>query len=107
LRATQPTPVEQVIDEAYYRYYTPADIVDPDNPDPETNVLGYVHGLKYLFGADAYGRLVAYGASLSPAKTPDELTDEQVAPFANDYYEYDGDKHVKSLSQNLSASLTC
>jgi YD repeat-containing protein len=64
------------LDTTYYRYYT-----------GESG--GYVHGLKYLFRPDSYGRLTAaLGTSLS------SLTDAQVAPYADNSFQYDSSQRV-------------
>jgi hypothetical protein len=61
-----------VIDVNYYRYYTSADAGN----------IGYVHGLKYVFSPQSYARLVA------DISNPLTATDAQVAPYADDYYQY-------------------
>ena len=65
-----------LIDEDYYRYYTP----------DETN--GYTHGLKYFFSATSSARLAA--------NVPDPFTapDSEVAPYADDYFQYDAQHRV-------------
>ena len=60
------------LDTSYYRYYTSSD----------AGSVGYVHGLKYAFGPDAYARLVA------AVGTPTTATDSQVAPYADEAYQY-------------------
>jgi RHS repeat-associated protein len=62
-----------VIDTTYYRYYTPAD----------AGGIGYVHGLKYVFSPQSYARMAA------DISNPLTATDAQVAPYADDYYQYD------------------
>jgi RHS repeat-associated protein len=62
-----------VIDTTYYRYYTPAD----------AGSIGYVHGLKYVFSPQSYARMAA------DISNPLTATDAQVAPYADDYYQYD------------------
>jgi RHS repeat-associated protein len=66
-----------VLDTSYYRYDT-------------SNGMGtYKGGLKYAFGPDSYARLVAaLGSGV------DSLTDAQVAPYADDYYQYDSSHRV-------------
>ena len=60
------------LDTTYYRYYT------SDSP------TGYTDGLEYVFGPDAYGRLTAaLGTNL------DALTNTQVAPYADNSFQYD------------------
>ena len=61
-----------VLDTEYYRYYT------------SSSSTGYQGGLKYKFGRDSYGRLAAAFSD------PTTATDTQVAPYADDYFEYDG-----------------
>jgi RHS repeat-associated protein len=61
------------LDTKYYRYYTAAD----------AGTIGYVHGLKYLFEPQSYARLVA------AVGNPLTATDAQVAPYADDYLEYE------------------
>jgi RHS repeat-associated protein len=61
----------------YYRYYT------------SSGSGGYAHGLKYVFEAPSYGRLTAaLGTGV------DSLTDSQVAPYADYYFQYDSSQRV-------------
>jgi RHS repeat-associated protein len=62
-----------VIDTMYYRYYTSLD----------AGTTGYVHGLKYYFSPQSYARLAA------DISNPLTATDAQVAPYADDYFEFD------------------
>ena len=61
-----------VIDTTYYRYYTSAD----------AGSIGYVHGLKYVFSPQSYARMAA------DLSNPLTATDAHVAPYADDYYQY-------------------
>src|SRR5262249_17082051 len=71
------------------RYYTPAD----------AGTTGYVHGLKYYFSPTSYARLVA------AVGTPTTATDSQVAPYADDYFEYDSQHRVtKEIAQGEGCS---
>jgi RHS repeat-associated protein len=70
-----------ILDTNYYRYYTTAD----------AGTIGYEHALKYVFSAASYGRLVA------AVGDPQNATDAQVAPFADDYLEYDAQHRVSKL----------
>jgi RHS repeat-associated protein len=68
-----------VLATSYYRYYTHGDA----NPN------GYTHGLKYFFSTRSYQRLVtALGTSV------DTLSDASVAPYADNYFEYDPAQRV-------------
>jgi hypothetical protein len=60
------------IDEKYYRYYT-----------------GSFHGLKYVFEPEAFARLKANDSSWAT-----ETSDTTLKTYANDYFEYNGDKKV-------------
>jgi RHS repeat-associated protein len=60
----------------YYRYYTPG----------VSN--GYVGGLRYVFGTTAYDQLVA------AVGNPFTATNSQVAPYADQYFEYDNKQRV-------------
>jgi hypothetical protein len=60
----------------YYRYYTPG----------VSN--GYVDGLRYVFGTTAYDQLVA------AVGNPFTATNSQVAPYADQYFEYDNKQRV-------------
>jgi RHS repeat-associated protein len=62
----------------YYRYYTPAD----------AGSVGYVHGLKYVFTGASYSRLVA------TVGNPQTATDSQVAPYADNAFQYDTQHRV-------------
>jgi hypothetical protein len=66
-----------VLDVSYYRYYVAG------------QANGYQHGLEYAFDPDSYDRLTAaLGTSVS------SLTDSQVAPYADNYFQYDTNKRV-------------
>jgi RHS repeat-associated protein len=66
-----------VLSTSYYRYYTAG----------QTN--GYIHALKYVFNPDSYDRLTAaLGTNVS------NLTDAQVAPYADNYFQYDSQQRV-------------
>jgi RHS repeat-associated protein len=69
-----------VLDTSYYRYYTSADAGDG----------GYVGGLKYAFGPDSDARLVAALGSTAPA----DASDDQVAAYADDAFQYDSQHRV-------------
>jgi hypothetical protein len=71
----------QVIDTSYYRYYTESD----------AGTTGYIRGLKYYFSTDSYARLVAAVGSPQAVLT---ATDDQVAPYADDYFQYDSQQRV-------------
>ena len=60
----------------YYRYYTPGD------------ANGYVEGLKYVFDPQSYARLCA------AVSNPFQASDAQVAPFAQQYFQYDSQSRV-------------
>jgi YD repeat-containing protein len=64
------------LDVYYYRYYVPGD------------VNGVPHALKYAFSPQSYGRLV--GA----VGDPTQAGDDQVAPYADNYLEYDSQYRV-------------
>jgi hypothetical protein len=86
-------PTNNAIDTCYYRYYTPAEIA--------AHAPGYVGGLKFVFTADSYGRLV--GAGLS--SDLDTLGDDQVKAYANNYFEYDASLRVsKEVAQGAGCS---
>lgn len=64
------------LNRTYYRYYVSG----------ETD--GFVHGLKYEVGPEAYARMEAAGL------TPATATDAQVAAYADKYFKYDADNRV-------------
>lgn len=68
----------QVIDTSYYRYYTEAD----------AGTTGYIQGLKFYFSTDSYARLVA------AVGNPLTASDARVAPYADDYFQYDSQTRV-------------
>jgi RHS repeat-associated protein len=77
MTATVEDASNNVLDTTYYRYYT------------STTSTGYTHGLEYLFRPDSYARLTtALGTSV------DSLTDSQVAPYADNFFQYDSSKRV-------------
>jgi RHS repeat-associated protein len=71
------------LDTSYYRYY----------PDVE----GF-DGLKYVFNADSFARLSA------AVGNPFTATDAQVAPYADNYYEYDAQRRV---TKEVAQGTTC
>src|SRR5262249_50744747 len=66
-----------VLDTRYYRSYMTGD------------ANGYGGGLKYAFGPQSYARLVAALGS-----NVDGLTDAQVAPYADAFFQYDNYRRV-------------
>jgi hypothetical protein len=62
-----------VLDTQYNRYFTPTD----------AGSIGYVHGMKFSFSPQSYARLAA------GVGNPLTATDAQVAPYADNYLEYD------------------
>jgi hypothetical protein len=76
-----------VLDTKYYRYYT-------------GEAGGYVGGLKYAFNPDSYARLIA------AVGDPTQASDAQVAPYADNYFEYDSSQRVtKEVVQGAGCSL--
>src|SRR5262249_37419007 len=74
LSATVEDPSGNALGTPHYRSYTSAD----------SGSVGYVHGLKYVFGEAAYARLVtALGAT-----PPTSATDAQVSAYADAAYQY-------------------
>jgi RHS repeat-associated protein len=70
-------PSGNVLDTTYYRYGT------------SNTSTTYTHGLKYVFGPQAYARLTAANGT-----SVDSLTDTQVSPYADKYFEYDSSHRV-------------
>jgi hypothetical protein len=66
-----------VLDTTLYRYYTRTDIYDNQG-----HQIGFVHGLKYVLNPASYARAAAVG-------DPSTATDDQIAPYADNYFEYD------------------
>ena len=80
------------IDTVYYRWYTPAD----------SGPTGYVHALKYQFNPESYALMVA---SLPAGTTPDTASDTLVAPYADQYYEYNAQHQVtRTILQGTGCS---
>ena len=81
-----------VIDISYHRYYTSSD----------AGSIGYVHGLKYLFSPSSYARMAA------DLSNPLTATDSQVAPYADDYYQYEptSQKVTEVVIQGSGSSVT-
>ncbi|MBY0526219.1 MAG: SBBP repeat-containing protein [Gemmataceae bacterium] len=77
-----------VLDTMYYRYY-------------EGEAGGYPHALKYVFNAASYARLVA------AVGTPTSSTDVQVAPYADQYFEYDSQWRVTTLIAQGEGCSSC
>jgi YD repeat-containing protein len=77
-----------VLSTSYYRYYMPGD------------ANGYTGGLEYVFNPASYTRLTAaLGTDLG------DLTDAQVAPYADNYFQYDGQQRVtEEVAQGAGSS---
>ncbi len=69
-----------VLQESYYRYYTPGDMLNSGETP-----IGYVGGLQYVFNTTSFQRLSAAFSD------PFSATAAQVAPYANNYFQYDAD----------------
>ncbi len=73
-----------VLDTTYYRYYT------------SNTSTGYTHGLEYVFRPASYARLTAaLGTSV------DSLTDSQVAPYADNAFQYN---LAQQVTQEIAAA---
>jgi YD repeat-containing protein len=80
----------------YFRYYTAAEVAGGAN--------GYVGGLKYQLTPQSYARLAA---NLTSGTTPETATDAQLAPYADQYYEYNSGRRVtKTVVQGAGCSCT-
>jgi RHS repeat-associated protein len=76
------------LDTSYYRY------------DTSNSSTGYQGGLKYAFGPQSYARLVAALGS-----NVDALTDAQIAPYADDSFQYDSSHRVtQAVVQGVGCS---
>jgi hypothetical protein len=65
-----------VLDTSYFRYYQPGE------------VNGFTDGLKYYLSPESYARAAA------ALGDPLTATDAQLAPYADDYYQYDSQQRV-------------
>jgi hypothetical protein len=75
-----------ILDTSYYRYYPNA---------------GSFDGLKYVFNPQSYARLAA------AVGDPLAATDDQVAPYADNYFEYDPLRRVtKEIAQGTNCGCT-
>ena len=82
------SPTPNVLDTDYYRYYT-------------GESCGQVHDLKYVFNSLSYARL----AGAYPSTDPTTLSDTQVAPFADNSFQYGSQNHVtKEVVQGAGSS---
>jgi len=77
-----------ILDRSAYRYY-----------DGESG--GFVHGLKYVFDAPSYARLIAAGFD------PFTSTDAQVAPFASMAFQYDALQRVTQMVAQGEGCSSC
>lgn len=76
----------------YFRYYK------------TDSGIGFVHGLRYVLEADGYDRMTALG--LDPEDVS-QVTDEVLAGFAAEYYEYDASRrHSKVVIRAGTQSTT-
>ena len=78
-----------VTNRAYYRYYT----------EGETN--GFAGGMKYAVSGAAYDRLVA------AVGDPADATDNEIAPFADKYFEYDSQRRVTKVADSGEGCSVC
>jgi hypothetical protein len=80
-----------VLQTSYYRYYTQADL--------NNGQAGYLDGLKYVFNPDSYARLTAaLGSNVS------NLTDAQVAAYADNYFQYDNTRIHRVTSETVQGA---
>jgi RHS repeat-associated protein len=91
-----------VLDVFYYRYYYDRPFMDRDIYDSHNMLIGYAHGLKYVFSSQSYARLKAAGMG-DPLLV--DLTDDQVQGYADDYFEYDAQRRAtKVIAQGAGCS---
>jgi RHS repeat-associated protein len=69
-----------VLEENYYRYYTPADIAAGEH--------GFAGGLKYVFSGQSFTKLTAAVAN------PLAASDAQIAPYADNFFQYNSNRQV-------------
>ncbi|MBY0526200.1 MAG: hypothetical protein K2R98_22590 [Gemmataceae bacterium] len=77
-----------ILDQTAYRYYV-------------GEAGGFVHGLKYVFNAPSYARLIAAGLD------PFASTDSQVSPFADNAYQYDALQRITQLVAQGEGCSSC
>jgi RHS repeat-associated protein len=75
-----------VIGTTYFRYYTPLDLTNSSG-----QTVGYVGGLQYQLDPQSFSRLAA---TLSGGTTPGTVAESQLAPYADQYYQYDSLERV-------------
>ena len=74
-----------IISAYYYRYYIPGECRDSSG-----KVIGYKHGLKYVFNTEDYARLLsARGSSSLSSTAAFSAADSAVRSYATQYFEYD------------------
>ncbi len=77
---------DQLLDTKYYRYWT----------GEETEVEGYDGALKFVFEPASYARLVAWMEAETSYDNVDDLSDTEVAPFADFYFAYDSQDRIST-----------
>jgi RHS repeat-associated protein len=93
-----------VIGQSYYRYYTPADLTQSGN------TVGFVGGLQYDFGPNAFARLqealAAYNTANGTSYDAFDAPASIVAPYADHYFQYNSNHQVtlESFSQGGSTA---
>jgi RHS repeat-associated protein len=88
-------PATNVLETHYFRYYT-------SNTAP-----GYTGGLKYQVTGAAYDRAAAWGAAQTTPLTVDQMSDAQLAPFADLYLEFDATHRVTRLDAQAGGCSVC
>jgi len=82
------------LNEDFYRYYISGD----------SDTHGYVGGIKYILAPASYARLAA---ALPSGTTPATATDAQMAPYADEYFQYDSKHRVtEQVIQGAGSSLS-
>ncbi len=82
---------DNVLQSEYWRYYTPGE--SGGSPDE----------VKYAFGSDSTARL----AAAFPDTDFDTLTDEQVAPYADQFFAYDSEGRVTTRTVQGQGCSSC
>ncbi len=78
----------QSLRRSHYRYYVSVGPLDPDQATPPVPDTGFIHGLRYVVGPEAYARMVIDGYP------PEEATVAEIRNYADNRFTYDTSKRV-------------
>ncbi len=95
-----------VTDAAYYRYYEGSYVASSSTGLQANTNPGLPNELKFAVSGAALGRLMSFYGLTSYADL-DNLSDAQIAPYADDYYKFGSTGLVDEIDASGAGCSTC